>query len=88
LVTPGPAVSGLARGFCPPLSGKGGRLLVAHVDDLDALLAAAVIDREEVAAGQREELRDSVRLQALRHEPPAVLTGCLLGLGFGAHEGA
>ena len=90
LVTPGPAVSArdarLARGLRPALGGERGRLLVAHVDDVDALLAAAVVDREEVAAREREQLRDPVRPEALGHEPPAVQRVALLGLGVGAHE--
>ena len=78
-VTPGPggerAHARLARGLGPALGGEGRRLLVAHVDDVDALLAAAVVDREEVPAGEREQLRHPVRLQALRHQPPAVERG-------------
>ena len=44
----------------PSLGGERGARLVAHIDDVDALLAAAVVDREQVAARQREELRDPV----------------------------
>jgi hypothetical protein len=39
-----------------------------------------------VPAGEREELRDAVRLQTLRDEPAAVKSGLLRCLGFGAHE--
>src|SRR6185436_15695511 len=59
--------------------------LVAHVHDVDPLLTAPVVDREQVAAGQREQLGDPVRLQALRHQAAAVQRGALLGLGVGAH---
>jgi hypothetical protein len=45
---------------------------VANVDEVDALLAAAVVDREQVPAGQREELRHAVRLQAPGDQPAAV----------------
>ena len=68
LVTPGPggqrADARLARRLGPALGREGGRLLVAGVDDVDALLAAAVVDREEVAAGEREQLRHAVGLAA------------------------
>ena len=88
LVTPGPAVSarhaGLAGGLGPALGGERGRLLVADVDDVDALLAAAVVDREQVAAREREQLRHAVRLEALRDQPAAVQPRALLGLRAGA----
>ena len=81
---PGPggerAHARLARGLGPALGGEHGRLLVADVDDVDALLAAAVVDREEVPAREREELGHAVRLQALRHQPAAVETYALLRL--------
>ena len=90
-VTPGPgrerAHARLARGLRPALGRERRRLLVADVDDVDALLAAAVVDREQVAAGEREQLRDAVRLEALRHQAAAVQGGGLLGLGLGAHGG-
>ena len=38
------------------LGGEGRGLLVADVDDLDPLLLAAVVDREQVPAGEREEV--------------------------------
>jgi hypothetical protein len=78
-----PRLSGRLR---PALRRERGRLLVAHVHDVDALLAAPVVDRKEMPAREREQLRDPVRLQALRHEPPAVQRGRLLGLRLGAHE--
>jgi len=61
-------------------------LLVTNVDDVDALRPAAVVDREQMAAGEREQLRHAVRLQALRDEMAAddtsrarYLRGRLLG---------
>ena len=51
---------------------------MAHVDDVDPLGAAAVVDREQVAAGQREQLAHAVGLQAPGHQPAAVERGRLL----------
>jgi hypothetical protein len=45
---------------------------VADVHDRDALLAAAVVDREQVATGEREQLRHAGRAQPLGDQPPAV----------------
>ena len=45
---------------------------MADVDDVDALRAAAVVDREQVAAGEREQLAHAVGLQAPRDQPAAV----------------
>ena len=88
-VTPGPAVSaatpGCAGDLRPALGGERRGLLVAGVDEVDALLAAAVVDREQVAAREREQLRDAVGLQAPRDQPAAVDLGGLLRLG--AHGG-
>ena len=68
LVTPGPAVrardAGLPRDLRPALGRERSRGLVAHVDQVDALLATAVIDGEEVAAREGEELGHAMRLQA------------------------
>src|SRR5213080_3764811 len=56
-VSPGPAVtidprlSGDAR---PAVGGVRRGLLVAHVDDADALVEAAVVDRHDVPAAERE----------------------------------
>jgi hypothetical protein len=61
---------------------------VTDVHDVDALLAAPVVDREQMAAGQGEQLRHAVGLQALGDEPAAVESGRLGGLGLGAHERA
>ena len=47
------------RRLRPALGGEGGGLLVADVDDLDALLPAAVVEAEEMAAGEREEVGDA-----------------------------
>ena len=71
----------LAGDLGPALRGEGGGRLVAHVDEVDALLAAAVEDREQVPARKREELRHAVRLQALGHQPTPVELRGLLGLG-------
>ena len=66
------ADAGRAGGLRPALGGERGRLLVADVDDRDALLAAAVVEAEEVPAGEREEVGDAARLQRLGGEPAAV----------------
>ena len=76
-VTPGPGGqrrhAGPARDLRPALGGERRGRLVAHVDEVDALGAAAVVDREQVPAREREQLRDAVRLQPARGEqPPAV----------------
>ena len=82
LVTPGPggqrAHARLARHLRPALGGERRRLLVAHVDDVDALVAAAVVDREQVAAREREQLAHAVRLQAPGDQPAAVEGLCAL----------
>ena len=56
----------------PALGGERGGRLVAHVDEVDPLLATAVVDREQVPAGEREQLGDAVRLQAPGDQPPSV----------------
>ena len=55
--------------FAQPSAANAGSRLVADVDDVDALLAAAVVDREQVAAGQREQLRDPVGGEAAGDQP-------------------
>ena len=84
-VTPGPAVSAATPGsrvtFAHPSAAKAARLLVAGVDDVDALLAAAVVDREQVAAREREQLAHAVGLEALGDQPAAVDLGLALRLG-------
>ncbi len=49
-----------------------GRLLVAHVDDLDALVDAAVVEGHDVAAAEREDTLDAGLLERLGRELPAV----------------
>ena len=80
-VTAGPGVTnalsalGSAQSNNSPmvvLGGERGRRLVAGVDDLDALVAAALVDREQVAAGEREEVADAARLQRLGDDSPTV----------------
>ena len=60
LVTPGPAVStarpGPALQLGHRLGGEDGRLLVPHVDDADAAVVRRVVEREDVPAGEREQL--------------------------------
>ena len=79
LVTPGPGGqrgdARLARDLRPALGGERGGLLVADVDDVDALLAAAVVDREQVAAREREQLGHAVGLQPAGDQPAAVHRG-------------
>ena len=62
-----------ARRLGEALGREGRGLLVAHVDDLDPLLPAAVVYREQVPAGEREEMRHAARLQSLGDDPPPVL---------------
>src|ERR1035441_171046 len=75
----------LAGHLGPALRRERSRGLVAHVHDLDALLAATVVDREQVPPREREELAHAVGLQAACHqssamEGPGVL-GALSGHG-------
>ena len=77
LVTPGP---GGQRGDADPagrlgepLGGEGGRLLMADVEDPDPLRFAAVVDREDVPAREREQSVHPARLQDLGDDPPPVL---------------
>ena len=75
----------LAGDLRPPLGGEGGRLLVADVDQVDALRAAAVVEREEVAAGEGEHPPDAVRLQPAGDQAaPVQGRGLLVRRG---HEG-
>ena len=46
-------------------------LLVAHVDDLDALVDAAVVDVDDVAAAQGEDRVDPLAAKGLRDEVAA-----------------
>ena len=76
LVTPGPAVSAAdpepSRRLREPLSGEHRGLLMPHVDDLDPLIAAPVVDREQVPAGEREQVADAARLQRLARHPSPI----------------
>ena len=75
-VTPGPGGHGanarLARDARPAVGGVPGGLLVAHVDDADPLVEAAVVDGLDVAPAEGEEVRRSVPLERLGDEAPAV----------------
>ena len=55
-------LAGLAR---IAVGGVRGDLLVAHVDDADALIDAAVVDVDDVAAAQREDRIHALVLQRL-----------------------
>ena len=48
------------------------RLLVAHVDDADALVEAAVVDRHDVPAAEREDVRHALLLERARDDPSSV----------------
>ncbi len=61
----------LARLARIAVGGMRGDLLVAHVDDADALIDAAVVDVDDVAAAQREDRIDTLVLQRLRHQVAA-----------------
>src|SRR5260370_847970 len=58
----------LARDLGPPLGGKSRRLLVADVDDSDAVLCGACEDRPDVAAVEREQVADPRALQGERDQ--------------------
>ena len=86
-VTPGPAVSAATPGsrvtFAQPSAANAADASCRDVDDVDALGPAAVVDREQVPAGQREQLADAVGLQAARDQAAAVQS--VVGLsGHGA----
>ena len=82
------AHAGLAGDLGPALGGERGGGLVADVDEVDALLAAAVVDREQVAAREREELRHARGLQPPGDEAAAVDLRALLDLGRHAERHA
>jgi hypothetical protein len=46
-------------------------LVVAHVDDSDALAEAAVVDRQDVATAEREEVAHAGLLERPRDQLPA-----------------
>ena len=83
LVTPGPGGQGGDAGpagdLGPPLGGEPGRLLVAGVDEPDAGRHAAVVEREDVAAGEGEDDVDSGVLQCAA--PPGCRRGRSPGVG-------
>ena len=56
------------------------------VDDVDALLAAAVVDREQVAAGQREQLGDAVAGEAAGDQAAAVHSVVVVSVVIGAES--
>jgi hypothetical protein len=62
-VTPGPAVSAATCGrrvsFARALGGETGGLLVTDVDQAQVLVARPVVQREEVPAGEGEEVPDA-----------------------------
>ena len=62
----------LARDLRPPFGRERGRRLVAGVDDVDAFVLAALVEREQVAAREREQPCDAVGLQASGNEAAAV----------------
>ena len=71
-------------GHLGPALGREGRgLLVADVDDVDALLAAAVVDREQVPAREREQLAHALGLERPGDQASTVKRG--VGVGIGGH---
>src|SRR5690606_8094563 len=52
--------------------GVPGGLLVPDVDDADALVDAAVVDRLDVPSAEREQMRRAVTLERLSDEPTAM----------------
>ncbi len=70
--------AGLAGDARVGVGGVRGDLLVADVDDLDALVDAAVVDVDDVAAAEGVDDVDPLRLQGLRDQ---VAAGDHLGLG-------
>jgi hypothetical protein len=73
-----------------PVGRVRGNLLVPHVDDLDALIDAAVIDVDDVPAAEREDRIDTLVLQRLGDEVTArdfLGSGCRGGWKiFGGRE--
>ena len=53
-----------------PVGGMPGGLLVAHVDDANAFVEAAVVDRLDVAAAEGEEVRHAVPCSACATSRP------------------
>src|SRR6185295_6466304 len=59
----------------PRIRGVHCGLLVAHVDDADALLLAARVERHDVAAAESEDALDAGRLEGATRENAAVDVG-------------
>ena len=59
---------GLAGDPRVTVGGMRGHLLVADIDDLDALVDATVVDVDDVAAAEREDHIDPLGLQRLGHQ--------------------
>ena len=57
--------AGLAGDAPVAVGGMGGHLLVAHVDDLDALVQASVVDVDDMAAAEGEDGFDALVLERL-----------------------
>ena len=72
--------AGLAGHAGVSVGGVGRDLLVADVDDLDALVDAAVVDVDDVPAAEREDRVDPLRAESLGDQ---VATGDGLRLGLG-----
>jgi hypothetical protein len=66
------AHAGLACDARVPVGGVPCRLLVPHVDDADAVVETAVVNRLDVPAAEREEVRDPVPRERLGNEPTAM----------------
>ena len=64
--------AGAAAQLGDRLGGEHGGLLVAHVVDREAGLVRGVVEREHVAAGEREHLLDAGRAQCREGELSAV----------------
>ena len=75
-VSPGPAVTIATPGWpvtrAQPSAACAADLLVAHVDDADALVEAAVVDRHDVPAAEREDVRHALLLERARDDPSSV----------------
>jgi hypothetical protein len=53
------------------IRGMGGRLFVAHVHDGDPFVEAAVVDGQDVAAAEGEDVADARLRQGARDQMPA-----------------
>ena len=70
--------TGLPRDLRPPLGGERRGGLVADVDELDPLVPAALVEREQMPSGEGEQAGDAVRSQALGDQATAVQPGRLV----------